>query len=241
MKQNERLTDARIASGYRTASEAAKALGISVATYIAHENGNRGLTVKSAERYANQFNVRSGWLLTGEEPRHFTTDWNKEWSEMETSSPTPEEWGTFEPGKPYKGSLFKELPEIEPWTDEPDRSVYEVVSEWLFPNDFVQQTLQCAPRNIFLMKVADDAMAPSFASGDRAIVDTAQNTFRGEGVYALRDDDGNIALRVITKAIVNAPKEGNIGVSTTRPGQTYFTTLSSLSIMGRAVGKIGRI
>lgn len=242
MKQNERLADARIAAGYRSASEAAKAIGLSVATYIAHENGHRGLTVQSAERYAKHFNVRSGWLLTGEEPRHFSEDWEKDFEEMERDAPTPEEWGTYTPNKPYKGSLFREIPEIAPWSDDtgaPDK--YGVVGEWTFPTDFVQQTLGSSPKSLFLIKAPDDTMSPTFAAGDRAIVDISQNTFRGEAIYALQDDEGNIYLRELSKVLVNAPKEGSIGVSTTRPGQTYFTNLTSLLIIGKAVGKIGKL
>lgn len=65
---NERLRRARIEAGYKTAADAARALGISGATYNQHENDTRGLggiPRKAAERYAEKFKVSLDWLLTG--------------------------------------------------------------------------------------------------------------------------------------------------------------------------------
>lgn len=65
--QSQRLKDARIKAGYDTASDAARALGVSVSTYSAHENGQNGLKLKFARKYAQKFKVSQSWLLTGEE------------------------------------------------------------------------------------------------------------------------------------------------------------------------------
>jgi hypothetical protein len=51
-------------AGYRMASDAARDLGVSIATYLSHENGTRGLG-RTAVQYAQFFNVDLGWLLTG--------------------------------------------------------------------------------------------------------------------------------------------------------------------------------
>ncbi len=241
MQQHERLTKARQGAGYRTRTEAAKALGVAVATYVAHENGHRGLTVQSSEKYAKAFNVRSAWLLTGEEPEKYWEDMETGIADLERDRPSPEQWGRFAPGRPYKGSMFRELPEVSPWSDDRAQEGYDVVGEWLFPTDFMSQTLQASPRSIFLINAPDDSMSPTFSAGDRAIIDSSQNTFRGEGIYALQDSDGNLFLRDLTRVIINPPKDGNIGVSTTKPGGTYFTNLSTLNIAGRAIGKVGKI
>lgn len=63
----QRLKQAREDAGYESASDAARALGVSVSTYSAHENGQNGLKVKFAEKYARKFKVGQSWLLTGEE------------------------------------------------------------------------------------------------------------------------------------------------------------------------------
>ena len=60
----ERLADARASAGYVSASDAARAMGVRVETYVHHENGTRGLS-RVAERYARFFRISLEWLLTG--------------------------------------------------------------------------------------------------------------------------------------------------------------------------------
>lgn len=63
---NQRLTWARETSGYKTPTEAARALGVPTPTYLGHENGStgRGVPKEAAIRYALFFNVSLEWLLT---------------------------------------------------------------------------------------------------------------------------------------------------------------------------------
>ncbi|MGJ4888906.1 XRE family transcriptional regulator [Bradyrhizobium sp. HKCCYLRH3099] len=70
---HERLTAARKAAGYPTASAAAEALGVAGPTYLGHENGSRGLRQAAAERYARKFDVSLEWLLTGRGPQQRKT------------------------------------------------------------------------------------------------------------------------------------------------------------------------
>jgi phage repressor protein C with HTH and peptisase S24 domain len=58
-----RLVAAR-ARRYATASDAARALGVKIPTYLGHENGARDLT-RAAPRYARFFSVSLDWLLRG--------------------------------------------------------------------------------------------------------------------------------------------------------------------------------
>ncbi|QAY78771.1 helix-turn-helix transcriptional regulator [Sphingosinicella sp. BN140058] len=67
---NQRLKIAR-ARRFPRAIDAAKALGMPVATYNQHENGLRGsgsIPRRAAERYADFFDVSLDWLLTGRQP-----------------------------------------------------------------------------------------------------------------------------------------------------------------------------
>jgi phage repressor protein C with HTH and peptisase S24 domain len=59
-----RLKEARKMAGYDNPSDAARALGAELPTYLGHENGSRGLS-RAAFRYADFYNVRLDWLLTG--------------------------------------------------------------------------------------------------------------------------------------------------------------------------------
>lgn len=60
-----RLTEAR-QKRFKTAKDAAKYFNWVYDTYSQHERGERGLTKKTAEKYARAFRVSAGWLLTGE-------------------------------------------------------------------------------------------------------------------------------------------------------------------------------
>jgi DNA-binding XRE family transcriptional regulator len=63
----ERLRQARERAGYTSASSAAEAMGVPVATYIQHENGARGFPAPRAERYGRFFRVAPEWLLYGKQ------------------------------------------------------------------------------------------------------------------------------------------------------------------------------
>lgn len=63
---NERLKDARVRAGYRSARDAALQLGFNVNTYGGHETGTRGITLTTAQKYALAFGVSASWILTGE-------------------------------------------------------------------------------------------------------------------------------------------------------------------------------
>lgn len=61
---HERLARARKRAGYATSSDAARAMGVSVPTYVHHENGTNGLS-RAGRRYADFFRVSYQWLMTG--------------------------------------------------------------------------------------------------------------------------------------------------------------------------------
>lgn len=60
-----RLKMARETAGFATAKAAAEAMGVSVSTYIQHENGSRGIPAARAARYARFFRTTPEWLLYG--------------------------------------------------------------------------------------------------------------------------------------------------------------------------------
>ena len=53
-------------SHYKTATEAARAFGWPVSTYLGHENGDRIPSRPTAKKYAARYKVRWEWLLEGE-------------------------------------------------------------------------------------------------------------------------------------------------------------------------------
>ena len=61
-----RLRAARERAGFKTARDAAAALGVSPPSYYAHENGSRRVSVETAVAYARALGVNLEWLLTGD-------------------------------------------------------------------------------------------------------------------------------------------------------------------------------
>lgn len=62
---SDRLRQARIAAGYASAADAARAVGVPEPSYTAHENGSRGFKYDRAKLYSRRFGVSLEWLLSG--------------------------------------------------------------------------------------------------------------------------------------------------------------------------------
>src|SRR3954470_23501312 len=58
----QRLRQARLDRGFRTAAAAADAFGWSRNTYASNENGNAPFSYRRAKEYASAFGVRPEWL-----------------------------------------------------------------------------------------------------------------------------------------------------------------------------------
>lgn len=61
----DRLAEARRAAGHKTGTDAARAFGWTVSTYLGYENGDREPGKKMAQRICDAFRVDLNWLLTG--------------------------------------------------------------------------------------------------------------------------------------------------------------------------------
>jgi hypothetical protein len=67
MKPGERLKQARVNAGFKTARAAARTFGWVEPTYLAHENEGRGLRADQARMYAKALGVPFIWLLHGDQ------------------------------------------------------------------------------------------------------------------------------------------------------------------------------
>ena len=61
----QRLTDARKKMGFRTAKDAALAMGVAISTYTQHELAEKFLPARKAALYAAYFRTEPEWLLYG--------------------------------------------------------------------------------------------------------------------------------------------------------------------------------
>jgi phage repressor protein C with HTH and peptisase S24 domain len=64
----DRLKRARAAAGYESPTDAANAFprDVNKNTLISHENGNRPISRKAAEKYGELFGTKAGWILFGD-------------------------------------------------------------------------------------------------------------------------------------------------------------------------------
>jgi len=65
MTPGDRLRQARLLAGFKSATKAAAAAGVSESAYRAHENGQNAFTPEQAQQYAALFNCDPVWLLIG--------------------------------------------------------------------------------------------------------------------------------------------------------------------------------
>ena len=66
---------------------------------------------------------------------------------------------------------------------------------WSFPPSFVREQLHTSPERLLVIEVAGDSMAPTIASGERVIIDTAHTTPSPDGLYAIRDPLNSVVVR----------------------------------------------
>jgi phage repressor protein C with HTH and peptisase S24 domain len=179
MEAHERLKQARLNAGYRTATEAAKKMGVKVPTYSGHENGSRKFDADAALLYGKRYNVSPGWLLTGEQ----ANDSRRNGSLSDPTDFQPVDI-TMEVGLPVLGEVaagvWLELDPIRSY-DEPLFEV-PVPVDRRFPRGAVYGLLV---RGTSLNKIADD--------GDILVC-----LDRSAG-FAIADDDLVIVERIRTQ------------------------------------------
>jgi phage repressor protein C with HTH and peptisase S24 domain len=262
MEPFERLKQARIAAGFATASDAAAALGISRATYIGHENGQRGLRPAAAEKYGRRFGVRAGWLLTGEQPmssRLLRPEPERipleQWDPA-APEPYPTEDAPFVHGQEFRGRLEGSRPEIDVRAGAGQGQTGEtallhiaagetvtghvVINEWVLPESFYRHELHASQSNSLIMAVIGDSMAPTLFSGDRVIVDLHQAAFGADGIYVFHDGDGAPRVKRLAKVLFSDPPQVEIiSDNPLHPPQTAH--LAEVMIFGRVVGRITKM
>lgn len=162
-QQNDRLRLARLHKGFAHPTDAARAFGWVVSTYISHENGNRGMSIEAASRYANAFGVNVGWLLSGENP--------PKWSGKPVSS------GQLKPMRAIPRLNFAELSALKP--DTLTDQLAACAEKSIVAIDPALGT------DVFELTLEDDSMAPDFKVGERIAVDPAQTPKPGDFVVAI--------------------------------------------------------
>lgn len=172
----DRLKRARMAKGFSSAAQAARAFGWGESAYRHHENGNRDMAPDVADRYAKALGVKASWILYGDGPDPVAG----------TAHPAPYEPqpnAIFEgPAKlPYPTGLrdIEELG-VTMGGDGADDSIFEfngqVIDRVMRPQGLMNR------KNVFALRVASTSMSPRFEEGDRIYVERMDTPAIGDYV-----------------------------------------------------------
>lgn len=113
------------------------------------------------------------------------------------------------------------------------------IGHFTFSRRWLRQLTSATSSDLSIIRVRGDSMAPTLADGDNALVDELQrDPRRDDGVYVLRRDDA-----LMIKRLTMMPSSGLLTISSDNPAYPSWRDcpLSSLDVIGRAVGKAGRV
>ncbi|WP_049732905.1 LexA family transcriptional regulator [Rhizobium ecuadorense] len=192
-KPKDRLQEARAAAGFDSPTEAASAFPreINKNTLISHENGNRDLSRKAAEKYAALFNVDAGWLLYGSEP-------SLNVNETSEGILRDLELPNAVIGDKVEG-LGRKIPVY-------GQAVGGVDGEFLMNGSVLYETM--APPSIskiseaYAVQVAGDSMYPRYEDGEICYVDPKRRVKKGDYVIVqIRQEEHGPTLAYVKKFI----------------------------------------
>lgn len=210
-----RLKQARVSAGFKSASTAAKALGVGESTYRAHENGQNDLSLPAALAYAQFFGVTVAFLAEGG-------------GEAAEASPTTvsvrELAADGDKVFTRQGSALSGL---------------SISRTWQLPASFTMDDIGVPAEDTALVVMPGDSMAPTFRTNDRLLLDLRQTAFSSEGVYAIVEGRDVLVYR-----FQNIPGQSGedrlIRLVSDNPSYLPLTVrILDLSIAGRVCGSIG--
>lgn len=184
---HERLRQAREKAGFKSASQAAHSLGVEVPTYLAHENGSRGVTAAAAEKYSKRFRVNLAWLLTGEEPK---------------ADPAPGRRSSPYDGASIvtvEGETFARLPLYDIRAQAGKGALAydgEPIGFRLFDFNWLKSASRSGIEHLKVVEVSGDSMEPTLYARDHVLVDLADVALARAGLFVLRLDDSLMVKRV---------------------------------------------
>lgn len=194
---NERLRKAREDAGFKYASDAAKALGVTASTYRAHENGQNYFNFEEAERYGKRFDVSPVWLLTGKNGNHTQT------SEIFPITSTPHTPNATIGSKVM--GLGRKIPVF-------GQAVGGVDGEFLMNGNILYEVM--APpvishiSNAYAVSVSGDSMSPRYEDGEICFVDPTRRVKSGDYVIAQIQKEENGPILAFVKKFTRHNSSG---------------------------------
>lgn len=222
-ERHERLQEARKLGGYDSPTDAARAFGWTEPTYLGHENGSRGFSYDTAEKYAKAFKIRVEWLMTGKGQPRGEEPKNSPLSDIETPSSENIKIRELDISASAGGGMLVE-----------NNQDHDVVNEWQLPRDLLEGHVD-GNSNIYMIRVRGDSMAPDLSPGQRVMVDISDKTPSPPGIFVLWDGFGLVIKRC---EMVPHSNPGRVRViSANHAYSPYEVSLADAHINGRVVGK----
>jgi phage repressor protein C with HTH and peptisase S24 domain len=224
----ERLRQAREEAGFGSAAAFARAAHAAEATYRAHENGKRQLTIAAAKRYARLLERPWEWLMFGD------------------AFPLAPHNGDASPvGVDEKrASRALIIDELDARTSadngrqngEPgDQRQDKVVGTWSIPAHVMRYHTSAPAGELKIIRVVGDSMEPDFQAGERVMVDTGDRLPSPPGVFAVWDGFSEIVKRLEMVPYSDPPRVKLMSVNPAY--ETREFRLDETIINGRVVGK----
>jgi phage repressor protein C with HTH and peptisase S24 domain len=110
----------------------------------------------------------------------------------------------------------------------------QVVDSIAFRAEWVKRRLSTESRDLLLIEVVGDSMAPTVEDSDLILADLAEPRFRQDGIYLLRHDSG-----LAVKRIQRRP-DGKLLVRSDNPKYEAMV-VSTVSVIGRVIWIGGRV
>jgi phage repressor protein C with HTH and peptisase S24 domain len=110
----------------------------------------------------------------------------------------------------------------------------QVVDAIAFRATWVKRRLSMEPRDLILIEVVGDSMAPTAEDSDLILANLAEPRFRQDGIYLLRNEDGLTVRRIQRRP------DGKLLVRSDNPKYEAMV-VSTVSVIGRVVWIGGRV
>ncbi|HUY28534.1 MAG TPA: S24 family peptidase [Candidatus Binataceae bacterium] len=106
----------------------------------------------------------------------------------------------------------------------------QIVDSLAFKSEWVRTRLGAEPRNLLLLEIAGDSMAPTLNESDLALVDLGEPRFRRDAIYVLRHAD-ELAVRRVQRR-----PDGSFIIKSDNPAyQPIVAEGDSIAIIGSVI------
>lgn len=210
----DRLKSAREAAGYATRQDAVSSIrGLNLNTLTSNENGNRAISRKMAQKYAEAFGVSAGWILYGDEE-----DATKP---LEQNSPDDE--------------CDMQIPEYDVHVSAGGGALVDhetIRRTWSFSARYLSEFLGVSHSNLAIVEVRGDSMEPTLLSGDRVLINLEDRQISQSGIFALFDGGGTVVKRVEKR--IGDDKNATL-ISDNPIHERYSVEMQQINVIGRVI------